>query len=216
MLSRLRVLESGGSPRSGASTVDEEGRLGLIVGGWHSLSKKEDILQQIEGLTQKLGVGDQLDSDWYATGLRRGYVLCQGKIRTGESMDQARQRLLGVAAAFQKAKIKPHPEGAAPVLWAGLQRPKADRDKSSHLGKLRKLFHKEAPHLISLLDCEYRTGTAYYSRSVAASAVLPAPKDKPVFAGKLPGSWVDIQVIAEMLQMDEDETKALLERVYHE
>ena len=148
VVQRLRVLEAGGSTRASSSLGDAETKLGIIVGGWKPLTRKHEVLQQVE-----------LDAEWFCTGVRRGYALSQGKQRVGESFEQARQRLLEMIASIQAAKVPPEPEGETPFIWAGLQRPKADRDKSSHLGKLTNLFHQEAPHLITALDYEYRTGT---------------------------------------------------------
>ena len=211
VVQRLRVLEAGGSTRASSSFGDAETKLGIIVGGWKPLTRKHEVLQQVELLVEKLGCKDQLDVEWFCTGVRRGYALSQGKQRVGESFEQARQRLLEVIASIQAAKVPPEPEGETPFIWAGLQRPKADRDKSSHLGKLRKLFHQEAPHLITALDYEYRTGTA---QEVVASVGLPVPSGRSTIAGKLLGSWVDVKAVAGLMKLGEDKVQALLEGVY--
>ena len=217
ILKRLQALETGGSTRAGGSSEAsrDEPRLGLIVGGWNRMTKKDDALGQMEALMTKLDCRAQLDGEWFTTGLRRGYVLCNGEARLGERPEAARARLQKVAAAIQAAKQVPYGEDpATPYLWAGMQKSRGDRDRSAHLGKIRKLLHQKAPSSLDQVDWEYRTGTAYYQTRVIASVSLPVPADRVTTPGKLPGSWVDVGSLSQLIEEGVQDTKTLLRALY--
>ena len=217
ILKRLQKLEADGS-RAGSAASTSSGdasKLGLVVGGWSSVTKREDVLAQVAKISDKLGVRDELDGDWFCTGVRRGFALNNGVVREGENLERARKRLQGIAAAIQEAKICPQcDDPASRYVWAGLQKARLERDRSGHLGKMRKLLHQKSPAAISLFDWEYRTGTAYFQNKIVASAALPKPCDRTVIEGKMAGSWVDAIIFAKAAGLDPDAVVVDLRHMY--
>ena len=220
VVQRLQKLEQGGSTRAGSSTsagASESLRLGLIAGGWNQHSKKEDIIEQITKVSNKLGCAEHLDSEWFTTGIRRGFVLTNGAVRAGENLEEARRRLQKVAADIQAAKITlTGDDPATTYIWSGLQKAKFQRERSAHLGKIRKLLHELAPAALQLFDWEYGSGTAYLQMKIVASVSLPRPGDRDVVPGKLPGAWVDAISIAKAADLHIDEVKKKLGEFWRE
>ena len=74
---RLMVVESRALSSAAASTTGTEPdrSLSVIMGGWPRDTKKDDLLKFGKDALRKIDATRYLDSDPFATGLRRGFLL---------------------------------------------------------------------------------------------------------------------------------------------
>ena len=158
---RLAALEAGGS--CAASTVDSERihRLTAVVGGWPSNTPKDELLREMDKLVDKLNLRGLLDDKFFTTGLRRGFAMVNFRVRDGEHSDLAMTRLMDVVQTIRMAGLELPVQGGAKLIWSALSRPKIERDRAGHVGKVRRIYHRHQPSGISHLECEYKTGTCF-------------------------------------------------------
>ena len=195
LLGRIKKLENRPIQTAGSSTSAGDDRRALVVGGWKSDTHRDLILADFKSLVKELELEKLLDGDYFVLGLKHNVVIVPIALRTKESEQDARQRMITVVQRVRDARLQTQnlPENAS--VWAAVSRPRAARQLAAHAGKIRKCLY--------LLDvdarnseCEYATGSVWLNNVLLASAAKPAPKRDYILKGKLETSWVDAQAIA--------------------
>ena len=194
---RLMVVESRALSSAAASTTGTEPdrSLSVIMGGWPRDTKKEDLLKFGKNALEKIDAARYLDSDPFATGLRRGFLLSNLKLRLNESLEEARERVSAFVRTVNEAQFQAEGIDPANKLWASRSRGKAERERA-HAGKIRRVFHVVAPQMVSTLECEYGTGTVFCQSYTLGSAVRIRPDKDHIAAGRGPGFWADLEAIS--------------------
>ena len=208
---RLLLVENRSLSSAAASTASTEPdrALSVMVGGWPSDTRRDDLLGYGKSALQRLDALKYLDAELFTTGLRRGYLLSNLKIRTEENQESARQRMMEFVKTVNEAQYKAEGMQPSGKLWASKSRGKAEREKGAHAGKIRKIFHQAAPQLVPSLECEYSSGTVFYQALTVGSAAMMRPDRGKIAAGRGPGFWVDLAGIAKATSKSVDEVEQL-------
>ena len=67
LAARVAQLELKGSPTS-TSVGDLDRRLGIVIGGWHPESRRDDVLKHVKNILSEVGVESLLDDDVFCSG----------------------------------------------------------------------------------------------------------------------------------------------------
>ena len=155
------------------------------------------ILQDLSNALADTGMADKLDSPAWAPAARHSIALAEMAVRNGGDEAGFRTRMLSVVDAINAAAIRSENLKPDSPLWCAISRPRQDRGSGVHAGKIRKLLHMAGVSM-QTVDCSYRDGTVSVNDQIVGSVARVRPPAE-VLEGKLPGSWVDVNKLAEVI-----------------
>ena len=156
-----------------------------------------DILQDLASALADVGMQDKLDAQAWVPAARHSVALAEMSLREGEDEAGMRSRMLAVVEAVNAAAIRTEHLKQDSKLWCAISRPRQDRGNGTHAGKVRKLL-RLAGVSVQVVDCSYRAGTVWVHDQVVASVAKIRPPGE-VLEGKIPGGWVDVNKLAEII-----------------
>ena len=93
-------------------------------------------------------------------------------------------------------------------LWGSLSKTKSERLRSAHAGKLKRLILEVDEAMKNQLDVEWNAGSVWVRGNLVGSAVRSKPADSSTTStGKMPGSWVDLGLLARLLGCSDADLK---------
>ena len=188
LASRVAQLEAKGSPAS-TSVGAAERRLGIVIGGWHPESRRDDIVRNVQGVVKALNIAALLDEDAFRPGVRRGIAIANLEQRQGECFLDTKKRMIQILRKINEAKLTGHGVQQGQTVWASTNKNAQERERSSHASKTRKLIHTIAPELITKAETEHSTGTLWLGDQMISSATRPKPKNEKTCAGRVATAW---------------------------
>ena len=201
---RLDKLEAGGSTAAGSSMGDNRRQNAIVFGGWPQSTRKPAMIEDLDRALQSLRIKGCLDQPVVAPGVRKGICVAQISTRDAENSQDVRERMIKVVSAVSEAAVTTTHMEPGKCLWAAISRPRHERQRAAHAGKIRKLLHTIGKNLISRTDTEYPTGSLWLDEDLLGSSVKPRPADGSAVAdGLVAGSWVDVGKIARVAKLTE-------------
>ena len=201
---RLSRLETSGSTTAASLGVDEGVRSSVVFGGSVLATKKAMMLAELEEALKDLNIRGCLENDPYCPGVRKGICVAPLQVRDAETPADTRERMLKVVKTVSDHSISTKHMEDSKTLWCAVSRPKAERDRARHAGKLRRLLHSIDGSLVNQANTEYPTGSLWVADYLLGSAIKPKPTDAQNLAeGKLAGSWVSITRVAKLCTCSE-------------
>ena len=176
---RLASLEAGGSTAVGSSVGTEDKKPAMVFGGWPTQAKKQHMLEDLDGALKGLKRQGLLDDAAFAPGVRKGICVANVFMRDAEGVGELRERMLKLVTAVTSAAMHtPHMDEGR-TRWAAISKPRAERLRAQHAGKLRRLVHETDATLFRQAD----TGSLWISDCLVGSAVKLAPRMRPESGG---------------------------------
>ena len=186
---RLDRLEAGGSTTAGSNFGDESKQPAIVFGGWPTATRKNTMLEELDKVLVSLKIRGCLDAPPFAPGVRKGVCLAHISARDAEGPQDVRDRMLKVVTTLSEAAVSTSSMDLGKSLWGAISRPRAERQRAAHAGKLRKLLHVLGKGLIGRAETEYATGSLWLDDFLLGSSVKPRPSDGSLtLDGVLPGS----------------------------
>ena len=198
-----------------ASTADIEldrpKPIGVVVGGWPADTRKDDLLKYGRSALERIDAAKYLDGELFCTGVRRGFLLSNMKVRPNETPEIAKARVGDFVKTVNDAQL--HAEGMSTdgKLWGARSRTRAERQKTAHACKMRKVFHLTNGPAVRELECEYGSGTVFHGSLTIGSAVRARPAQGNIAHGRGPGTWVNLDNMAKVAGKSVDEIRQIWE-----
>ena len=118
---RLDKLERSGGTVS--TTLGEAmKKLSVVVGGWPSDFRKEDLLGHVKHVMERLEIISLVDKDAFCPGIRRGFAIWDFLVRDGEGEVNVRERMSKVIRAINTADYQAPGMLPGKKVWAGVSR----------------------------------------------------------------------------------------------
>ena len=208
LLARVSKLESRPTGTGSTASTDGEKRPALVFGGWPPKSRRQVVLKELAGVLKDVGADECLDELPWTPGPRRGVALAGLRLRTSESFDDMRDRMLEVADLINKAALPTASTQDSCPVWCTIDRDRSQRVESGHASRLRRMLHATKIG-IDNTDTDYKEGSVYKDDVLIGSVVLPAPDGTKVVPGRVPGSWFAPQLFAQMAGVEEEKITQL-------
>ena len=181
----------------------------LVIGGFARDTRRQVLLGKVKDMITSLGLEQDMDKEPFCTGPRRSFCLAQFVPRSGERLDQVRERLHKVMGIIVRARVPV--EGMERPIWAGPSKSREAREKASHCSRIRAAVKYFNPDLLAELDLDHNTGTSWIrSSKVACSSSKCDASSRRIFnfEEKADKPWVDLGALSKEIQADEDELEA--------
>ena len=185
---RLASLEARGSSTAGSTGVSDGRRQAVVLGGWPRDTPRLDILSDVKALATDLDIQTDL-GDYFVPGQRNSICICPFD---GQEGYQNRGKMLAIIGKIQAARIQTEHLPDGKHVWATLSKPKAERERSSHISKMRRLLYVLGWDARQS-DPEYATGTLWAKDQLLGSATRPKPQTGTCEASRAENSWIQLE-----------------------
>ncbi|CAE7281359.1 R1A1-element\ORF2 [Symbiodinium sp. CCMP2592] len=181
----------------------------LVYGGWPRESRRKVILQELQEHLDTLGVASLVDHEPFTTGARRSMALSGFQQRAGESFQDMRSRMHKIVLAFSSGNITNKQGGR---IWCSYSKSKAEREKGSHAGWVKRASASLLDITEVNLDIEWQTGSVWCEDALVASSDLPVPPGTDmrgviVREDQDAKPWVSFKLLAAGLKQKEKEAE---------
>ena len=200
---RLRRLEAPGSTTAASSAGGDAKRPALVFGGWQPNTRKSIMLEGLAAYLNKFKLRGHLDEDAFAPGVRKGICVSNVQTRDAETLADTRERMLRVLTAIAENPVCLEGMESDRRLWAAISKPRAERNRAAHAGKLRRVLHVLGGNLIQNAEAEYPTGSVWGGDYLLGSCVKPRPPTGTLLEGREPGSWINVTNVAKFASTHE-------------
>ena len=178
-----------------------------MLGGWAKDTRREVIVKEAAQLVEVLGLQSRLEEPFWSPGVRSSVALTSFRLQPGEKADQLRARMVHIVMNISGAK-RTVPSTPSKMHWSTISKPREERLRSAHASKVRRLLHVLGIG-VAEADTEYASGTVWWKDSCIASVTRRMPSGAA--HGKVPGSWVALGVLANVLSKEVAEVEAAWE-----
>ena len=185
---RLAALEARGTSTIGSTEVSEGRRQAVVLGGWPRDTPRNDILSDVKGVVAELDIQELL-GDYFVPGQRNSICICPFD---GHGSYESRGKMLAIIGKIQAARFQTEHLADGKHVWATLSKPKAERERSSHTSKMRRLLYALGWDA-KQSDPEYATGTLWAKDKLLGSATRPRPRSGTCEPGKAENSWIQVE-----------------------
>ena len=219
LATRVSKVEDGSTAASSEAGVHSDAarrKLTLVIGGFAADTRRATILDKVNTLLADLKLKEQTDENPFCTGPRRTCALLPFKIRPGEGMSEAKDRMHRVLSAIVASKTTV--SGMSRPLWCGVSKTPAERLRSSHCGLLRRVIAALDGQLLPHAEHDHIRGSTWLGSTLVGCTSTKAP---PIDSYKIfhvpekKGHWVNISGLAAELKVQffqvEDELKRACE-----
>ena len=127
---RVELLEKRGCSTASTGLGEIGKKLSLVLGGWPSSTRGDDLTQYVEETLSHLKLKDLLDRSPFCPGIRRGFVIVDFAERNGETAMDVRERMSRVIKAVNEAQYNGRGMNPDAKLWCS-----ANGDRRSDFGR---------------------------------------------------------------------------------
>ena len=189
---RLDKLEKSGTMAS-TSVGESVRRLSLILGGWPSDTRKDDLLDHVKHVLSRLDLTNEVDKEAFCPGIRRGFAILDFVQREGETEADTRGRMSRIIREINTSDYQAPGMLTGKKVWSSVNKGPQERLRAAHASKTRKIIHVKKGNMIQQAETEYSSGSLWLANQLVCSAVRPRPReaDQVIVEGKAPGSWLN-------------------------
>ena len=200
MEKRLAALEVREPSTLGGTDASDGRRQAVILGGWPRDTPRLDILSDVKALAADLDIQACL-GDYFVPGQRNSICICPFE---GQGGHEQRGKMLAIVGKVQAARLQTEHLADGKHVWATLSKPKAERERSSHASKMRRLLYALGWDA-KRSDPEYATGTLWAGEKLLGSTTRSRPQHKACEDGRAANSWIDVEAFGEVTGKPKEE-----------
>ena len=219
LASRVSKVEDGSTTASaelGNNTDTMRRKLTLVIGGSAVDTKRATILDKVNSLIADLKLKELTDESPFCTGPRRTCALLPFKVRTGEGVPEAKDRMHRVLSATVASKTPV--AGMTWPPWCGVSKTPAERLRASHCRLLRRVIAALDAQLLPHAEHDHNRGSTWLENTLVGCTMTQAPSIdsyKLLHVPNKKGHWINIWGLASELKVQfshvEDEPKKACE-----